>query len=134
MNPILIFSTDSSTTWGSGIEQLVDGFHKFGLRPYLERIEESARIHLLQRHEWDEYEFEFKTKDLLRASYLERVKSNKERIMSGQASPYQIQMEEGDNPDPNANFLLVPVNMTTAERMKSGNYGAKADESKPASA
>ncbi|RSE21261.1 phage portal protein [Acinetobacter johnsonii] len=134
VNPILIFSTDSSTTWGSGIEQLVDGFHKFGLRPYLERIEESARIHLLQRHEWDEYEFEFKTKDLLRASYLERVKSNKERIMSGQASPYQIQMEEGDNPDPNANFLLVPVNMTTAERMKSGNYGAKADESKPASA
>ena len=134
VNPILIFSTDSSTTWGSGIEQLVDGFHKFGLRPYLERIEESARIHLLQRHEWDEYEFEFKTKDLLRASYLERVKSNKDRILSGQASPYQVQMEEGENPDPNSNFILVPVNMTTAERMKNGNYGAKADESKPASA
>ena len=134
VNPILIFSTDSSTTWCSGIEQLVDGFHKFGLRPYLERIEESARIHLLQRHEWDEYEFEFKTKDLLRASYLERVKSNKDRILSGQASPYQVQMEEGEIPDPNSNFIMVPVNMTTAERMKSGNYGAKADESKPASA
>lgn len=134
VNPILIFSTDSSTTWGSGIEQLVDGFHKFGLRPYLERIEESARIHLLQRHEWDEYEFEFKTKDLLRASYLERIKSNKDRILSGQASPYQVQMEEGETPDPNSNFILVPVNMTTAERMKNGNYGAKADESKTASA
>lgn len=134
VNPILIFSTDSSTTWGSGIEQLVDGFHKFGLRPYLERIEESARIHLLQRHEWDEYEFEFKTKDLLRASYLERVKSNKDRILSGQASPYQVQMEEGEIPDPNSNFIMVPVNMTTAERMKNGNYGAKADESKPAGA
>ncbi|OTG58882.1 phage portal protein [Acinetobacter sp. ANC 4204] len=134
VNPILIFSTDSSTTWGSGIEQLVDGFHKFGLRPYLERIEESARIHLLQRHEWDEYEFEFKTKDLLRASYLERVKSNKDRILSGQASPYQVQMEEGEIPDPNSNFIMVPVNYTTAERMKSGNYGAKADESKPAGA
>lgn len=134
VNPILIFSTDSSTTWGSGIEQLVDGFHKFGLRPYLERIEESARIHLLQRHEWDEYEFEFKTKDLLRASYLERIKSNKDRILSGQASPYQVQMEEGETPDPNSDFILVPVNMTTAERMKKGNYGAKADESKTASA
>ena len=133
VNPILIFSTDSSTTWGSGIEQLVDGFHKFGLRPYLERIEESARIHLLQRHEWDEYEFEFKTKDLLRASYLERIKSNKDRILSGQASPYQIQMEEGEVADKNSNFILVPMNMTTAERMKKGNYGAKADESKPAS-
>lgn len=134
VNPILIFSTDSSTTWGSGIEQLVDGFHKFGLRPYLERIEESARIHLLQRHEWDEFEFEFKTKDLLRASYLERIKSNKDRILSGQASPNQIRMEEGDTPDPHADFLLVPVNMTTAERMKKGNYGAKADETKTASA
>ncbi|MGC9640917.1 UNVERIFIED_CONTAM: phage portal protein [Acinetobacter pittii] len=131
VNPILIFSTDSSTTWGSGIEQLVDGFHKFGLRPYLERIEESARIHLLPRYEWDDYEFEFKTKDLLRASYLERVKSNKDRILSGQASPYQVQMEEGETPDPNSNFILVPVNMTTAERMKKGNYGAKADEPKP---
>ncbi|KRI46517.1 portal protein [Acinetobacter pittii] len=131
VNPILIFSTDSSTTWGSGIEQLVDGFHKFGLRPYLERIEESARIHLLPRHEWDDYEFEFKTKDLLRASYLERVKSNKDRILSGQASPYQVQMEEGETPDPNSNFILVPVTMTTAERMKKGNYGAKADEPKP---
>ena len=89
---------------------------------------------MLQRHEWDEYEFEFKTKDLLRASYLERIKSNKDRILSGQASPYQVQMEEGETPDPNSNFILVPVNMTTAERMKNGNYGAKADESKPTSA
>ena len=43
-------------------------------------------------------------------------------------------MEEGDTPDPHADFLLVPVNMTTAERMKKGNYGAKADETKTASA
>lgn len=134
VNPILIFSTDSSTTWGSGIEQLVDGFHKFGLRPYLERIEESARIHLLQRHEWDEYEFEFKTKDLLRASYLERIKSNKDRILSGQATMNEVRVEEGDAPFKDADFLLAPVNMTTAERMKNGNYGAKADESKPAGA
>ncbi|MHA3061189.1 phage portal protein [Acinetobacter sp. ANC 4631] len=127
VNPILIFSTDSSTTWGSGIEQLVDGFHKFGLRPYLERIEESARVHLLQRYEWDEFEFEFKTKDLLRASTLQRITSNKERILSGQSSPNEIRREEGDAPDPNGDFLLMPVNMTTAERMKNGNYGAKAD-------
>ncbi|MEN8292104.1 phage portal protein [Acinetobacter radioresistens] len=134
VNPILIFSADSSTTWGSGIEQLVDGFHKFGLRPYLERIEESARIHLLPRHEWDEFEFEFKTKDLLRASYLERIKSNKDRILSGQATPNEIRIEEGNQQHPGADFLLMPVNMTTAERMQNGNYGAKADESKPATA
>lgn len=132
--PILVYLTESSTTWGSGISEIVDGFYKFGLRPYLERIEESIRIHLLPREEWDDYEFEFKTKDLLRASYMQRITSNKDRILSGQSSPNEIRREEGDMPDPNGDFLLVPVNMTTAERMKKGTYGAKADESKPASA
>ena len=126
--PHLVGDVEKTTSWGSGIEQLVDGFHKFGLRPYLERIEESARIHLLQRHEWDEYEFEFKTKDLLRASYLERIKSNKDRILSGQATMNEVRVEEGDAPITNADFLLAPVNMTTADRMKKGNYGAKVDE------
>ena len=126
--PILVYLTEGATAWGSGIEQIIDGFYKFGLRPYLERIEESIRIHLLPREEWDDYEFEFKTKDLLRASYLQRIASNKDRILSGQASPNEIRREEGDAPDANGDFLLVPVNMTTAERMKKGTYGAKADE------
>ncbi len=134
VNPILVFHSNGSTTWGSGIEQLVDGFHKFGLRPYLERIEESARIHLLERFEWDEFEFEFKTKDLLRASYLERIKSNKDRILSGQATPNEIRIEEGDQQHPDADFLLVPVNMTTAERMQNGTYGAKVNEQSTADA
>ena len=126
--PILVYLTEGATAWGSGIVQIIDGFYKFGLRPYLERIEESIRIHLLPREEWDDYEFEFKTKDLLRASYLQRIASNKDRILSGQSSPNEIRREEGDVPDANGDFLLVPVNMTTAERMKKGTYGAKADE------
>jgi len=120
--PILVYLMDGATTWGDGIDKIIDGFYKFGLRPYLERIEESIRIHLLERHEWDEYEFEFKTKDLLRASYLQRIAANKDRIISGQSSINEIRREEGDLPDPNGDFLLVPVNMTTAERMKKGNF------------
>lgn len=132
--PILVYMSDGSTTWGSGIEQIIDGFYKFGLRPYLERIEESIRIHLLEPHEWDLYEFEFKTKDLLRASYLQRIAANKDRIISGQSSINEIRREEGDTPDPNGDFLLVPVNMTTAERMKTGNYKVKEDDKANASA
>ncbi len=62
MPPILVYLTEGATAWGSGIEQIIDGFYKFGLRPYLERIEESIRIHLLPREEWDDYEFEFRPK------------------------------------------------------------------------
>lgn len=131
--PVLVYLMDGSTTWGSGIESIIDGFYKFGLRPYLERIEESIRIHLLERQEWDDYEFDFKTKDLLRASYLARITANKDRINSGQATINEIRREEGDTPDPNGDFLLVPVNMTTAERMKLGTYGVKTDEKPTAS-
>lgn len=126
--PILVYLTDSSTGWGSGIYEIIEAFSKFGLRPYLKRIEESMRIHLLDRTEWDSYQFEFKTKDLLKASYLQRITSNKDRILSGQNTLNEVRLEEGDPPVPDGDFLLVPVNMTTAERMKKGNYGAKIDE------
>ncbi|MCU4539631.1 phage portal protein [Acinetobacter bereziniae] len=126
--PILVYLTDSSTGWGSGIYEIIEAFSKFGLRPYLKRIEESMRIHLLDRTEWDNYQFEFKTKDLLKASYLQRITSNKDRILSGQNTLNEVRLEEGDPPVPDGDFLLVPVNMTTAERMKKGNYGAKIDE------
>lgn len=132
--PILVYLMDGATTWGDGIDKIIDGFYKFGLRPYLERIEESIRIHLLERHEWDDYEFEFKTKDLLRASYLQRIAANKDRIISGQSSINEIRREEGDVPDPNGDFLLVPVNMTTAERMKKGNFKVNEDGKTTASA
>jgi hypothetical protein len=46
----------------------------------------------------------------------------------------EVRVEEGDVPIANADFLLAPVNMTTAERMKNGNYGVKADATKTASA
>ncbi|NUF19351.1 phage portal protein [Acinetobacter baumannii] len=132
--PILVYLMDGATTWGDGIDKIIDGFYKFGLRPYLERIEESIRIHLLEPHEWGLYEFEFKTKDLLRASYLQRIAANKDRIISGQSSINEIRREEGDTPDPNGDFLLVPVNMTTAERMKTGNYKVKDEDKATASA
>ena len=44
---VLINDTSASTTWGSGIEQIVQGFYKLGLRPYLERFEASIQNSLL---------------------------------------------------------------------------------------
>lgn len=74
---------------------------------------------------------DLKPKDTLRASYLERIKSNKDRILSGQATMNEVRVE-GDVPIANADFLLAPVNMTTAGTY--GNYGVKADATKTASA
>lgn len=117
---VLINDTSGSTTWGSGIEQLVESFYRFGLRPYFERIEESARLNLLPRQDWDKYEFDFKIRDLLRASFKVRVESNRTRIESGQATINQIRKEEGENPVPWGDQTFIAANLITIERAAKG--------------
>jgi HK97 family phage portal protein len=45
--PILIGHNEKTTSWGTGIEQLLLGFQKFTLNPYLRRIEQAVRKQLL---------------------------------------------------------------------------------------
>jgi HK97 family phage portal protein len=56
---VLINDTSASTTWGSGIQQIVEGFYKLGLRPYLERYEAAIRNTLLSADDKRNFEFEF---------------------------------------------------------------------------
>jgi HK97 family phage portal protein len=39
--PVLVHHSNV-TTWGSGIEQIIDGFHKFTVRPMLVSIEQAV--------------------------------------------------------------------------------------------
>lgn len=126
---VLINDTNGSTTWGSGIFELVEAFYKFGLRPYFERIEESARLNLLDRADWDDYEFEFKIKDLLRASFTARVANNKTLIESGQKTINEIRREEGDLPLDWGDQPLVAANLITLDRVVKGQTGGKTNES-----
>ena len=125
---VLINDTNGSTTWGSGIFELVEAFYKFGLRPYFERIEESARLNLLDRAYWDDYEFEFKIKDLLRASFTARVANNKTLIESGQKTINEIRRDEGDLPLEWGDQPLVAANLITLDRVVKGQTGGKTNE------
>ena len=123
MPSVLINDTSGSTVWGSGIEQLVESFYRFGLRPYFERIEESARLNLLDRADWDTYEFEFKIKDLLRASIATRIANNRVRIESGQATINEVRIEEGYTPIDGGDNLMLAANLITLDRVVTGQKG-----------
>ncbi|MFX9003728.1 phage portal protein, partial [Acinetobacter baumannii] len=112
---------------GSGIEQIVEAFYRFGLRPYFERIEESVRLNLLDRVDWDKYEFEFKIKDLLRASITARISNNKSRIESGQATINEVRKEEGFSPVEGGDNLMIAANLITLDRAVAG--GGQKNES-----
>lgn len=114
---VLINDTSASTVWGSGIESLINGFYKFNLRPYLEKIELSIIVNLLPRTEWGQYEMEFDADAILRATLKDRVESASKQVLSGLMTPNEGRRIEGRPPKPNGDELLVPSNMTTLNKM-----------------
>jgi HK97 family phage portal protein len=92
---VLINDTASNTTWGSGIQQIVQGFYKLGLRPYLERIESSMKVWLLTPEERQKMDIEFDFDSLLRPDLFERIKVYKEAVQGGIVTPNQARRYEG---------------------------------------
>lgn len=117
---VLINDTGAATTWGSGIQQIVNGFYKLTLRPYLERYESSMKNRLFTPAERLEYDIEFDFNALLRPDKTERVSSNKEAIMSGQMTPNEARLSEGEAPLDNADKLMMQKQMAPVEGLLNG--------------
>ena len=116
---VLINDTSASTVWGSGIDSIINGFYKFDLRPYLEKLELSIVVNLLPRTEWESYELEFDADAILRANLKDRVESTAKQVLSGLMTPNEGRKSEGRQPKPNGDQLLVPSNMTTIDKILS---------------
>lgn len=108
---VLINDTSGSTTWGSGIEQLVQGFYKLNLRPYLERFEASIKYNLLAPGLRNKTIIEFDFDALLRGDRSARAEARQKELNSGQITPNEARAEEGRAPLPGGDVLLVNSTM-----------------------
>ena len=125
---VLINDTQSSTTWGSGIEQINMGFYKLNLKPYLERIESSIKRHLMPREDWETIDIEFSFDSLLRADAATRAETNSKKINSGQASPNEVRASEGLEPKDGGDTIylngsLVPAGTQQRQIQADANNG-----------
>lgn len=91
---VLVNDTSGSTTWGSGIEQIVGGFYKLNLRPYLEAIENSIQTHLFSDADRAAYEVEFDFEGLLRADQKTRYDGYRTGITAGVLTPNEARAME----------------------------------------
>ena len=91
---VLVNDTSGSTTWGSGIEQIVLGFYKLNLRPYLEAIENSITTHLFTDDDRKTHEVEFDFEGLLRATQNERYTGYQTGIAGGFLTPNEARAME----------------------------------------
>lgn len=92
---VLINDTSAATTWGSGIQQITQGFYKLNLRPYLERIESSIQRHLMPREDWERITFEFDFDALVRADQATRIDAAGKAVNNGILTPNEARAQEG---------------------------------------
>lgn len=117
---VLINSNSSGTTWGSGIQQIVDGFYKVSLRPRLERYENRMMVSLLSPKERLDHVIEFDFSTILTPSKVDRINLNKEAIMSGQMTPNEARSSEGQEALEGGDNLYMQQQMTPLSLLKDG--------------
>ncbi len=115
---VLVNDSAQNTAWGSGIEQLIQGFYKFGLRPYMERYENSMKSNLLNPLERDTIDIEFDFNALLRPDLNDRIKGHGEGVQKGIITPNEARTIEGWKPLPGGDTLYMQQQMAPIETLK----------------
>jgi HK97 family phage portal protein len=104
---VLINDMSASTAWGTGMSEIIRGFYKLGLRPYLERIECSLTARLIDIK--DRYtiipEFDFDA--LLRGDEKSRYEGYQVAIRTGVMTPNECRDKEGLSPDDSGGKLFI---------------------------
>ena len=127
----MIQSTEKSTTWGSGIEQMSIGFVQHTLLPWIRRFEESVARDLVDD---PDVEVRLKVEGMLRGDARSRFQSYKTGIEMGVYSPNEVRELEDMNPRDGGDVWLTPLNMRITDedgRMRDGDEdGDRAKESR----
>lgn len=92
--PFMIGELQKSTSWGTGIEQQGIGFVRYTLRPWIERLEESWRRHMLIFQPG--WKFRFDVDELMRGDAAGRANYYKARFMTASMTPNDIHRAEGE--------------------------------------
>lgn len=114
---VLVNDTASSTTWGSGIEQIISGWYKLGLKPYLTRIEQSMYVNLLTEEERAQYIVEFDFDALLRADPAARFEGYQKGINAAVLTPNEARENEGLAPMNGGDTLMVNSAMVPIDQV-----------------
>lgn len=120
---VLINDTAAGTTWGSGIQQIVEGFYKLNLRPFLKRYQDSMKVWLLTPAERLTMEIEFDFDELVQPGLKDRITSGKEAVQGGLLTPNEWRSNEGMQPMNGGDKLLVQQQMIPID--KAGTMSAQ---------
>lgn len=108
----MIQSTEKSTSWGSGIEQMSIAFVQYSLLPWIKRWENCIKKYLIDEKDKGVYA-KLSVEGLMRGDMASRYSAYNTGIMSGFMSPNEARGLEDLNPRKGGDEFLTPLNMTT---------------------
>ena len=108
--PVLVHHSNV-TTWGSGIEQIVDGFAKFTVRPLLVGIEQAVRKRVMTPQQRATMSVEFGLDALLRGSAKDRYALYAVATSNGLKTRNECRQLENDPPVDGGDELTMPANL-----------------------
>lgn len=110
---------------GAGLEQLILGYVKFTLRPYLALIENSIQVTLFTKADRAAYSVRFDVDQLLSSTTSDRYAAYKDGILSSIITPNEARAKESLPRVAGGDTLLVPANMIPMDKLES-RYAAMA--------
>lgn len=108
--PVLVHHSNV-TTWGSGIEQIVDGFYKLTIRPMLVSIEQATRKRVMTSRQRQTMSAEFALDALLRGSPTQRAELYAKNVQNGIMSRNECRQLENLPPVKGADDLTAQSNL-----------------------
>ena len=108
--PVLVHHSNV-TTWGSGVEQIVSGFHKFTVRPMLVSIEQAIRKRVLTPRQRATMTVEFSFEALLRGDPAARATFYSTGLQNGYLTRNEVRQLENLPPMAGANELTAQSNL-----------------------
>lgn len=114
--PPVLAHHSNVTTWGSGVEQIMDGWYKLSIRPMLVAIEQAVTKRVLTPRQRVSMSVEFNFDALLRGNAKDRAELHSKNVQNGIMTRNECRQLENLPPMAGADDLtaqtnLVPVNM-----------------------
>lgn len=112
--PPVLIGASGATTWGSGIAEIVSGFHKFTLNPLLKSIEQALESRILRAEERGAVVIEFNLDAFFRGDLQSRYAAYATAVQNGFKTRNEVRALENDPPleggdTPTAQTNLAPL-------------------------
>ena len=114
--PVLAFHSNV-TTWGSGVAEIVDGFHKLTIRPIVVNIEQAVRKRVMTARQRALQVAEMSIDALLRGSLKDRFDYYGKAVQNGLKTRNECRQLENDPPLPGGDVLTVQSNLLPIEQL-----------------